>query len=420
MRPAVFALAVLLSACAGRKTLDLSELPDDPVRSACEPVEALELGAAQRDPTVRGTSLGALVAHRDASELTRWLMQATYDPEPTVQRAAAEGLLSRLDDPGVEEAVRAYALRRSADPYVRLDVVRGLLAQGRADGLHALREVPSDTKPWQRVPLHLLAGALGAPVDNAWLGPLADGAVRDDPTFLAALAQGADTTALDVMADAVRLSPEALEVPYGLVGVLAGHPGLTEVWTRALRRSGSRWAVEWLVRVPAQARSEVTSGRPDDPEAQRIFDLIQRPSAASWKRAATSEDPWTRVQVARLAVDAEPTLRDELLAALVDDPEPRVREAAISVARDPAVGVPVASLVRAAGSDKPSLRAVAYAALYARDWTPEGGARACADGEGAVRGGTPTSPQEALQEEVGSDEDTGDAPDRTGPEDPSE
>lgn len=328
-------LGLLLIGCVKKERVVLDPtLPDGIGITAMEPAAQIEDGASSQDPTIRGLALGWKLRSVPSGELTRWVMQGTYDPDVWVQRQVTTSLLQRLDEPVVREMLGDYLKRGASDPYVRGHVAMALGDAGyaEADGVMGAWRGQDE---WKVPPLALAALVRGETDALAALdASLRSAPLRDDDVFFVALGQS-NIASLAPAAEAASALAEDLTVvrlsfARGLLGDAEGGAG----WKLALRHPDQvvqQDAVSLLLALDPSDRDAwvAMAGKARDPGVREAAKLIGKPSGDRLTKALASEDVFVRLIAGELLLEVPAADASSATAAALMDDTPEVRRAGL-------------------------------------------------------------------------------------------
>lgn len=232
------ALALVAVGCSAKRANPIdAQLPEQvDLAPAAEPRAILEAAASDLDPTPRAIALRWLIQLDPAPAGGTWAPRGLYDPSAWVQRAAVEGLTTRIREPETRALLAEYALLGQADPYTRCEAGLALAAVGASDvkaGLAAAWR--SEREPWVVAPLALAAAAFDDPGALEAAGKaLATGEIGLEPEFLRAVGRSGHAElqpSLQAAADAVE---DELALPVAVALVQLGDPSGEQAMRRAL------------------------------------------------------------------------------------------------------------------------------------------------------------------------------------------
>jgi hypothetical protein len=331
-------LALLLAGCARKDKVSLDPtLPDGKAVAVGTPDEVLDEAASASDPTLRGIALYWRLVGVDAAELTRWVMQGTYDPEVWVQRQVADALLQRLDVSQVREMLGDYVGRAAGDPYVRGRVARGLAAASLPEA-SAIEGTWRRVETWKGAPLALAALQIGDAEAITVIGAaLRSAEVRDDDEFFAAVGQSGMPDLAEAAAAGAALAEDATAVRLSLLrGLLGDGPG-AKVWRDALRDADGRVqqdAVGLLLPLPPELRAQwaAEAKRASDKAAKEMAALFASPSGDRLVKAAKHDSAVVRRLVQVLARELTGAEAAPVVALGLRDDDHDVRRGALRIA----------------------------------------------------------------------------------------
>lgn len=328
-------LALLLVGCAKKERFVLDPtLPDGIGIEAMEPAAQLEEGAASPEPTVRGIALGWKLRSVPSSELVRWVMQGTYDPDVWVQRQVAGALLSRLDEPTVREMLKDYLTRSASDPYVRAHVAMALGDAGYSEA-DAIMGTWRSEEDWRVPPLALAALVRGETDALAALdASLRSAPLRDDDVFFVALGRSNISSLAGAAADASLLAEQLTVVRLSFARGLLGDADGGAEWKSALKSPDAvvqQDAVALLLSLPQAERGSwvALATKARDPAVRDAAKLIARPSGERLAKALSHQDTFVRVVASELLLEIPASEAGVATAVALRDDVPEVRRAAL-------------------------------------------------------------------------------------------
>lgn len=343
-------IALLLAGCAKR-----SPAWSDP--SLVDEVDAVEAQAPETilldattsdDPTPRSRALTLLLRTAEPEKVTTFAAIALADADVWVQRAGVLALAERLDAPGAEQALVAYATRSDAPPTTRGLAAERLVGTAElADTLGAAWRTASE--PWDIAPLAFAAALHG---DEDALGALAEalatGELDLDVDFLDRLG-GSGLDLSDALRSGQERVEEELELPYAAARLQLGDAAGEQAFRRTL-------SDDYVLR-----RLEAID---------YLLDL-DHPASAGLLKRARGAGPEVVSQYAELALLAHDVGTSTTLEEGYEQSEREVRLAAVMVAErllrsgsaDRKVARAARRVVESAAVDEASeVRAAAFAA----------------------------------------------------------